>query len=207
VPQCPEPQIRRTIRIGPAYAAVVRLLVICSASALCSLLPAAPARAGADFDALTGEFVFSSLALSPVTATAQGYHRHHGVSLDEDLDDFSPAGIDRTLRFYREWVQRVDRLEVVELDAEQQADLQIIRNAVALALLDLQTIQTYRHNPALYVELVGHALLEPFKLDYAPDSIRFGHIIKRLEKVPPAARSGTIQSERCASGLDSGRPR
>src|SRR5882762_10052675 len=164
VPQCPEPQIRRTIRIGPAYAAVVRLLVICSASALCSLLPAAPARAGADFDALTGEFVFSSLALSPVTATAQGYHRHHGVSLDEDLDDFSPAGIDRTLRFYRDWVQRVDRLEVVELDAEQQADLQIIRNAVALALLDLQTIQTYRHNPALYVELVGHALLEPFKL-------------------------------------------
>ena len=184
MPQCPEPQIRRTIRIGPAYAAVVRLLVICSASALCSLLPAAPALAGADFDALTGEFVFSSLALSPVTATAQGYHRHHGVSLDEDLDDFSPAGIDRTLRFYRDWVQRVDRLEVVELDAEQQADLQIIRNAVALALLDLQTIQTYRHNPALYVELIGHALLEPFKLDYAPDSIRFGHIIKRLEKVP-----------------------
>ncbi len=172
------------MRIGPAYAAVVRLLVICSASALCSLLPAATALAGADFDALTGEFVFSSLALSPVTATAQGYHRHHGVSLDEDLDDFSPAGIDRTLRFYREWVQRVDRLEVVKLDAEQQADLQIIRNAVALALLDLQTIQTYRHNPALYVELIGHALLEPFKLDYAPDSIRFGHIIKRLEKVP-----------------------
>src|SRR5438552_659790 len=55
---------------------------------------------------------------------------------------------------------------------------------IRLALLDLQTIQTYRHNPALYVELIGHALLEPFKLDYAPDSIRFGHIIKRLEKVP-----------------------
>src|SRR6266436_9961579 len=94
VPQCPEPQIRRTMRIGPAYAAVVRLLVICSASALCSLLPAAPARAGADFEALTGEFVFSSLALSPVTATAQGYHRHHGGSFVGDRENFSPAGLD-----------------------------------------------------------------------------------------------------------------
>ena len=150
--------------------------------------PLAPAHGAPDFDALTSEFVFSSLALSPVTATAQGYHRHSDghsdVSLDEELDDFSPAAISRALRFYRDWEQRIGRLDPAGLDPEQQADAQIIRNAVGLALLDLQTIQAYRHNPTLYVELIGNALFTPFKLDYAAKSERFEHIIKRLQKIP-----------------------
>jgi uncharacterized protein (DUF885 family) len=162
----------------------VRLVQISAACLVCSLLAATPALSAQDFDALVGEFVTSSLALSPVTATGQGYHRHNGVSLDEELDDFSPAASNRALRFYRDWEQRVERLDAAALDAEQQADLQIIRNAIGLALLDLQTIQTYRHNPALYAELIDNALLEPFKLDYAPKNERFEHIIKRLQKIP-----------------------
>src|SRR5713226_4282840 len=42
-----------------------------------------------DFSKLTEEFVYSSLALSPVSATSAGYHEHNGVSLDEKLDDYS----------------------------------------------------------------------------------------------------------------------
>jgi uncharacterized protein (DUF885 family) len=151
---------------------------------LCSLLAGMPARAAPHFDVLTADFVTSSLALSPVTATGQGYHRHNGVLLDEEVDDFSPAAMDRALRFYRDWGQRIDRLDAAGLDPEQQADLQIIRNAVGLELLDLQTLQTYRHNPTLYAERVGNALLGPFKRDDAPASERFEHIIRRLEKIP-----------------------
>jgi uncharacterized protein (DUF885 family) len=162
----------------------VRLLPTLAAWLLCTLLASAPASAAPDFGALTGEFVYSSLALSPITATAQGYHRHNGVVLDDELDDFSPAATERSLQFYRNWDQRASRLNVAGLDAEQQADLQIIRNAVGLALLDLQTIQAYRHNPTLYVELIGNALFAPFKLDYAPKTERFTHIIKRLQKIP-----------------------
>ena len=162
----------------------MRLVQIFTACLVCSLLAAAPARSAQDFDALMGEFVTSSLALSPVAATTQGYHRHNGASLDEELDDFSPAAIDRALHFYRDWEQRVGRLDVAALDAEQQADRQIIKNAVGLALLDLQTIQTYRHNPAFYIELIGNALLGPLKPDNAPQEERFEHIIKRLQKIP-----------------------
>jgi uncharacterized protein (DUF885 family) len=162
----------------------VRLVQIFTAWLVCSLLAAAPARSAQEFDTLIGEFVYSSLALSPVAATAQGYHYQNGVSLDEELDDFSPAAINRALRFYRDWEQRVGRLEVGTLDAEQRADLQIIKNAVGFALLDLQTIQTYRHDPTLYIELIAKALLEPFTLDYAPKAERFEHIIKRLQKLP-----------------------
>ncbi len=40
-----------------------------------------------DFTKLTDEFAYGSLALSPVAATSAGYHEHHGVKLDEKLDD------------------------------------------------------------------------------------------------------------------------
>ena len=34
---------------------------------------------------LVQDFVYGSLALSPVTATATGYHEHNGAALDEML--------------------------------------------------------------------------------------------------------------------------
>src|SRR3979490_43357 len=45
------------------------------------------------FEQLVDDFVLGTLALSPTTATGYGYHVHHGASLDDRLDDFSPAGI------------------------------------------------------------------------------------------------------------------
>jgi len=109
---------------------------------------AARARAGADFDALTGEFVLQ-LCLSPVTATAQGTTGSRVCSMRTWT--ISARGIDPHAAFYRGWVQRVDRLEVVELDAEQQADLQIIKDA---ALWRCWTCRRFRPTAqsGLYVE-------------------------------------------------------
>ena len=44
------------------------------------------------FDATAEEFVYGTLALSPVSATGAGYHVHQGTKLDEMLDDYSAAG-------------------------------------------------------------------------------------------------------------------
>ena len=59
-----------------------------------------------------------------------------------------------------------------------------MKNNIALGLLDLDTIQAYRHNPTIYVELIGNALYTPYMLNYAPADARFKHIIRRLEQVP-----------------------
>ena len=53
-----------------------------------------------------------------------------------------------------------------------------------LALLELDTIQNYRHNPTVYVELAGNALYTPFVLEYADKPARFRHIISRMAKLP-----------------------
>ena len=144
-----------------------------------------PATAGAsDFERLTDDLLYGGLALSPVAATATGYHVHNGIALDELLDDYSAAGIERQRQFYLGLQARVGSLNTASLDKEQQADLDIIRNNLNLSLLDLDTLQSYKHNPTSYVELAGNALFSPYVLNYAPADRRFQHIIARLEKMP-----------------------
>ncbi len=143
-----------------------------------------PKTEAADFDKLVDDFVYGSLALSPVNATGAGYHSHNGVSMDEALDDLSPAGIDAGRKFFTEFDKRLAALDQASLDKEQKADVGVIRNAIAFNMLDLDTIQTYKHNPTSYVELAGNALYTPYVLNYAPKEKRYGHIIKRLEKIP-----------------------
>ena len=154
----------------------------------CSQPPAeravAPAAASPSFETLTDEFTRGVLALSPVTATQVGYHEHKGMSLDEAIDDLSPAGIDAQRRFYQDMQSRLASLDAASMDRGQQADLQILRNNLGMSLLELDTIQSYRHNPTMYVELAGNAVYTPYLLNYARAEARFGHIIKRLEKIP-----------------------
>jgi uncharacterized protein (DUF885 family) len=137
-----------------------------------------------DFSKLTEEFVYGSLALSPVSATVAGYHEHQGVRLDEKLDDYGPVGIQDQRRFFSGFRDRLALIKPETLGQEEQADYQIIQNQVELALLDLTRIQSFRHNPTVYVELVGNALFNPFVLEYAPLETRYRHIIQRLFKVP-----------------------
>jgi uncharacterized protein (DUF885 family) len=149
-----------------------------------SLSCGAHAAASSPADSLVEDFVYGSLALAPANATAAGYHRHHGVSLDDELDDYSPAGIAAWRSFLTSTESRIRAESAKQLDAEQRADLDIMQDAVAGFRLDLDEIQSYRHNPTLYVELAGNALYTPYVLHFAPPTERYGHIIERLKRVP-----------------------
>jgi uncharacterized protein (DUF885 family) len=138
----------------------------------------------AAFEKLTDDVIYGSLALSPVAATQAGYHEHNGMSLDDKLDDYSQTGIEDARKFFEGIHERANALNEASLDKEQQADLEIIRNQLNLQLLDLNTIQSFKHNPTTYVELAGNALFVPFILEYAPKEQRFQHIVRRLEKMP-----------------------
>ena len=137
-----------------------------------------------DFSKVTEDFVYGSLALSPVSATSAGYHEHHGVRLDERLDDLSGGGLQEQRQFYNGFRDRLALIKPESLPPEERADYQVIQNQIDLALLDLRRIQSFRHNPTLYVELIGNALFNPFVLEYAPLETRYRHIIQRLFKVP-----------------------
>ena len=167
-------------------------LVVAAASLFCMTSckqPAAPA-AKPDLTSLTDDFVYGSLALSPASATSAGYHQHKGVNLDEQLDDYSAAGIDQQHKFYSDFHNRLAAIQQDSLSAEDRADFQIIDNQVNLSLLEFEKIQSYRHNPTEYVELVGNALFNPFVLEYAPLDQRYRAIIQRLQKIPALMQQG-----------------
>jgi len=140
------------------------------------------------FEQLVEHFVFGTLALSPTAATGFGYHVHQGTSLDDMLDDFSPAGIAASRSLTRDIETRIARLDTAALDAEQRADIDIVRDGIGASRLELDEIQSYRHNPTTYVELLGNGLYSPYVLHYAPVRERYRHIINRLSKVPELIR-------------------
>jgi uncharacterized protein (DUF885 family) len=151
---------------------------------------APPSSEKPDFSKLTDDFVYGSLALSPTSATSAGYHEHNGVKLDDQIDDFSSAGIDQQHKFFSDFHTRLASIQQASLSAEDRADYEIIDNQVNLSLLELDKIQSYRHNPTVYVELVGNALFTPFVLEYGPIDSRYRNIIQRLQKVPALMEQG-----------------
>jgi uncharacterized protein (DUF885 family) len=140
------------------------------------------------FNQLVDDFVFGTLSLAPTTATGMGYHRHRGVLLDGQIEDFSPAGIKASLNLLSDIEMRIGTLDAKSFNQEQRADINIMNGAIAAARLDLQDIQSYRHNPTLYVELIGNALYTPYVLHYAAAEERFKHIISRLHLIPQLIR-------------------
>jgi uncharacterized protein (DUF885 family) len=138
-----------------------------------------------NFSQLSEEFVYTTLSFSPVTATATGLHEYKGQKLDEELDDMSPAALDHQRQYYERFRVRLQAdVNTARLPPESRADYDIIQDQISLALLDFQAIQSYLHNPTLYVEVVGNALFTPYILDYAPLPVRIQQIIARLRKFP-----------------------
>ena len=146
------------------------------------------APADLQFSQVVEDFVFGTLALSPVTASTVGYHKHHGRMLEDELDDFSAAGIKAQIKLQRDIETRIDKLDAKALNAEQRADIEVMHDAIQATRLDVEEVQSYRHNPTIYVELIGNALYTPFVLHYAAADERFKHIIQRLLRIPDLVR-------------------
>src|SRR5258708_28245452 len=136
------------------------------------------------FDQLVDDFVLGTLALSPTAATGFGYHVHHGASLDDMLDDFSPAGIAASRSLSRDIEARIARLDTASLDAEQRADIDIMHNALGASRLELDEIQGYRPNPTSSVELLGTGPYTPYVRQYPPATDGDRPTVNPLTKIP-----------------------
>ena len=145
------------------------------------------------FPAFTQEFIETTLALSPTGATASGYHKHKGLGLDGHLDDFSAAGIEKNRATWNDLKSKLAKFDRDKLDAESKADAELIDSQIQLALLEDQEIQSWRHNPTVYVETVGNGLFVPYSVEYAPVETRWRQIISRLNEVPRLLGEAELQ--------------
>ncbi len=148
-------------------------------------------QANARFSQMSDEFVKNSLALSPVSASQAGYHKHTDpktgktIDLDAQLDDVSAAGVAAQQTFYREWRKRFQKETPIDsLNPQDAADFRLIDDQIGLNLLEYDTIQNYKHNPTVYVELLGSGLFLPLTQEYASKEVRVGDVISRIGQIP-----------------------
>ena len=167
-------------------------------AALISALSSCATRDPADevFARVTASFVYDSLALSPIRATAVGYHVHlegadeegkggTEIRLDGLLDDYSQAAIAKRLNFYKQFRKNLRaQVDRNELAGDEWVDYAVIENHIDNELLEFEKIRSHEHNPTLYVELLGMALYRPLVHEYASKEERYRHILARLEKTP-----------------------
>ena len=136
---------------------------------------------------LSEEFAINTTLLllsSPAMATGAGLHKYQGRNLDDQLDDLSPASLDKQRMYYEDFQKRLGQLNASKLAAEDRADLSMLQNQTAANLMELLEIRTPFHNPTLYVETLGNALFNCYVLEYAPKPARLQNIISRLQSVP-----------------------
>ena len=167
------------------------VVIVLSANALAAQSANAGQPANAKFAKLSEEFIHETLALSPSSASQAGYHKHvdpktgQTIALDSLLDDVSPAGIAEQRRMYSKWRERFHtETPVASLGAEDAVDWRLIDDQIGLNLLDLDRIQPYKHNPTVYVELLGGALFQPLTDEYAAEPIRLGDVLSRVAATP-----------------------
>jgi uncharacterized protein (DUF885 family) len=143
-----------------------------------------------DFASLANEFVFTTLAFSPSSATQNGLHRYtdkatgRTLLLDQMLDDFSPAAMAKQRAFYRDFRRRLERLPRPAMDPQTQADYEILQNAIAFAFYAMDREQFFSWKPQIYPENLGSALFSNMSLEYADKNTRARDLAARLEKVP-----------------------
>jgi uncharacterized protein (DUF885 family) len=152
---------------------------------------ASHAAASLEFPALSDQFMKDSLALSPSSASAAGYHTHldaktgKTIALDAELDDLSLESISQQRAFYANWRERFHKeTPASALDPEDAADWQLVDDQIGLSLLEFDRIQNYKHNPTVVVELIGNALFLPLTQNYAAHDVRVGHVLARVGQIP-----------------------
>ncbi len=163
------------------------------------------------FPGMAEEFARQPLVFDPVLATEAGYHVHRAsseaaetateINLDEQLGDYSSAGIQQRVAFYREFDARLHDAEDFGardnlMDRGMWADYGVIEDRIARELFELETRRQYETDPNFYLEILGRALFDPLITEYAGADQRLGHIVARLEKVPEflSQAQGNLQS-------------
>jgi hypothetical protein len=129
------------------------------------------------------EFVYNTLATSPAAATqaaCTSIRRDIDTLLDALLDDFSPASRDAQVKYYRGFQDRLKLVSRDKLDAQTQADYDLVSAVAEGALFSLERERFAERKPQMYAEILGSALFANISLEYADTVTRAAQLSARV---------------------------
>lgn len=140
---------------------------------------AAQTQADAAFDVLATRYLDEGLALSPVSATQIGDHRH-----DDRIDDLSSQGRARITDWNKAMLAELGKLDLQALSREKQVDALILRNQLEGNVWDMDTFQSWAWDPQVYSGLAGGAIYNLMAREFAPMPQRLKSATARMEQIP-----------------------
>jgi len=154
-------------------------VLACSAAFFFACILPAQAGAPSRFAGLEKEYFDGEWQASPVNATETGLH-----DWDQQLDDVSAAAQAHETARLTSILTRLRGLDVVKLSPADRDDRDVLAAGIARSLLELQTIQHWRHDPSSYVNLLTTAIYSLIERDFAPLPARMRSVIARENLVP-----------------------
>jgi uncharacterized protein (DUF885 family) len=158
--------------------------------ASCSPAPEPAAPRSAEFAAFADRYFDGVHEWSPSQATANGFHEYDGK-----LEDRSAAAVAARVLELKERFAELEGLRK-GLSGDDAIDADLIGAAIRAELLDLETGESWKRNPMLYVYLPGNGIDGLMKRNFAPAPERLRSVISRLKGVPPllAAMKANVEN-------------
>jgi len=140
------------------------------------MLPTSPTY----FRSFEEEYWKKWLQANPSIATGVGVHDY-----DAMLEDYSSKAFGNREADLTRMLDRLQRLN--GLAPDEIIDGEILRAAIRAELLEIQEVQSWRHNPMMYVSTPGGAIDALMKRNFASKDKRLESVIHRLQEVPAMA--------------------
>jgi uncharacterized protein (DUF885 family) len=138
-------------------------------------------QAESTFNTLVDQYFDFYFRVNPTTATQTGFHQY-----DSQLEDFSRAGVESQVAGLEKFHKQFSAIQRAALPEESAGDLDVLTSSINSSLLELQTIQSWKKEPDLYISGVANSVFVIMSRSYAPQAERLLAVIEREKKIPPA---------------------
>ncbi|HEY8947936.1 MAG TPA: DUF885 domain-containing protein [Rhizomicrobium sp.] len=156
----------------------IRALAFCSAAVLATT--AAQASATDTYQGIVKAYYEAQWQMHPAGATVTGIHQY-----DATLDDVSAAGFAKEIAALKDTTAKLRAVDGAKLSQKDRDDRDVLLGVIDGQLLQEETLQSWKHDPGNYVNLLTYAVFGLMERDFAPLPERMKSTIAR-EKLMPA---------------------
>src|SRR6266516_546087 len=154
-----------------------RLVIPVLLLSLCSCSNSEQSRGGA-MTQFVDDYFNAYFEWNPSAATSVGFHQYDG-----EMEDYSAAAVSKRIQRLKQLQSQISGLPS-RRTPDEEIDIEILAGQIRAELLDLETLETWRHNPMNYVGLPGGAIDGLMKRNFAPAAERLRSVIARLKGIP-----------------------
>lgn len=129
--------------------------------------------------ALASTYFAERWRIDPPAATSAGVH-----DFDDRLGSYDADGYAERIDLARKTLADLAQIDPGTLGAEASYDREIFQSRLQSTLLALATMETWKHQPALYSDTASGAALGLLSRDFAPLPMRVSALVARERQMP-----------------------